>query len=172
MNKIDPKDFKTILDLAYTAHQKYNKKDSTRQRGGVPFVVHPIWCALTILNDQKIPFEEREIGYQVLMLHDVLEDTNFDISKENISSEVLNYVKEMTFESWGEEKVEVLQKTPFVKMLKLCDKISSMYDECVGIRKRGEWKELTEKLLVDVERYYGRIRLVTIAEAILNESDW
>lgn len=119
----------------------------------------------------KIPFEERKIGYQVLMLHDVLEDTNFNISNE-VSLEILNYVKEMTFESWEEEKIEVLKKMPFAKMLKLCDKIYSMYDECVSVQKRGEWKELIERLLIDVEKYYGRIRLVVITEAILKETNW
>ncbi len=139
----------------------------------MPFIVHPLWCALTLLNDQRIPFEEREIGYQVLLLHDILEDTSLPIP-DYIDEKIIEYVKEMTHTSWQEEQ-DINQKSYFIKLLKLCDKIASMYDETVRKNvpgRRREWKALTQKLLQDVESHYGNIRLVVLARAILNETDW
>jgi (p)ppGpp synthase/HD superfamily hydrolase len=170
--KIEPRDLKRLIDLAYTAHQEHNIRNDFRQNGKVPFVVHPMWCALTILNDQRIPFEERKLGYQVLLLHDVLEDTSLEIPAD-VDREVLRYVKEMTHDSWEEEK-NLAGKSPFIKLLKLCDKIASMYDETVrdNPKHRKEWKALTQKLLEDVESHYGDIRLVLLAKAVLDACHW
>lgn len=169
---IEAKEFKQLVDLAYKAHQEHNTRKDYRQDGKVPFVVHPLWCALTLLNDQRIPFEERYIGYQVLLLHDVLEDANIDIP-DTVSEEVISLVKEMTHDSWEEEQ-DISHKSDFMKLLKLTDKIASMYDETVRPEpvRRREWRELVEKLLYDVEKKYGNIRLVTLAKAVMNDTDW
>ncbi|NTV22435.1 MAG: hypothetical protein HGB03_02595 [Candidatus Yonathbacteria bacterium] len=169
---IEAKEFKQLVDLVYSAHQEHNTRKDYRQEGTVPFVVHPLWCALTLLNDQRIPFEERRIGYQALLLHDVLEDTDMDIP-EDISREVVALVQEMTHASWDDEQ-NISGKSHIVKLLKLTDKIASMYDETVRpdpVRRR-QWKELIERLLADVEVHYGNIRLVTLAKAILADTDW
>ncbi|MFA6304928.1 MAG: hypothetical protein WCV73_00370 [Patescibacteria group bacterium] len=172
MDNIKPTNLKQLLDLAYSAHQEHNTRKDFRQDGKVPFVVHPMWCALTLLNDQRIPFEERELGYQVLLLHDILEDTSLEIP-DFVEPKVLECVKEMTHDSWEEEQ-NISDKSNFIKLLVLCDKIASMYDETVRNepQRRKEWKILTQKLLTDVEKHYGSIRLVTLAKAVLNETDW
>lgn len=172
MKKIEPKNLKRLLDFVYSAHQEHNTRKDFRQDGKVPFIVHPMWCALTLLNDQRIPFEERELGYQVLLLHDILEDTSLEIP-DYIDPKVLEHVKEMTHNTWEEEQ-NIDSKSPFIKLLKLCDKIASMYDETVRDEpvRRKEWKALTQKLLNDVKNHYGEIRLVTLAKAILNDSNW
>lgn len=172
MEKIEPKNLKRLLDLIYSAHQEHNTRKDFRQNGKVPFIVHPMWCALTLLNDQHIPFEERELGYQVLLLHDILEDTSLEIP-DYVDPKVLEHVKEMTHDTWEEEQ-NINNKSPFIKLLKLCDKIASMYDETVRNEtvRRKEWKALTQKLLDDVENHYGKIRLVTLSKAILNDSNW
>ena len=79
----------------------------------------------------------------------------------------------MTHETWEEEQ-DITDKSDFIKLLKLCDKIASMYDETLedDHKRRSEWKALTSKLLVDVEKHYGNIRLVVLAKAVLNETDW
>jgi len=170
--KIKHKDFKKLLDFVYKAHQEHNTKCDFRQKGKVPFIVHPIWCALTLLNDQRIPFKERKIGYQILLLHDVLEDTSLDMPNY-VDSKVVKGVKEMTHSSWEEEQ-NISKKSNFIKLLKLCDKIASMYDETVkrGPKRRREWKILTQKLLKDVENHYGNIQLVILAKAILKNCNW
>lgn len=172
MDKIEPKKLKRLLDLVYTAHQEHNIKNDFRQEGKVPFIAHPIWCALTLLNDQRIPFEERELGYQILLLHDILEDTSL-VVPDFIDRKVLDCVREMSHDNWEEEQ-DIENKSDFIKLLKLCDKIASMYDETVRneSQRRREWKILTQKLLNDVENHYGNIRLVTLAKAVLKDTDW
>ena len=172
MEKIDAKDFKRLIDFTYSAHQEHNTRKDYRQGGKVPFVVHPMWCALTILNDQRIPFEERYLGFQILLLHDVLEDTDLPLP-DFIEPEVIEGVKQMTHDTWEEEQ-EIGHKSKLIKLLKLADKIASMYDETVKQEevKRREWKALTAKLLTAVEADYGNIRLVSMAKGILNDTDW
>lgn len=170
MQRIEPKNLKRLLDFVYSAHQEHNTRKDFRQNGKVPFIVHPIWCAFTLLNDQHIPFEEREIGYQILLLHDILEDTSLKIPRD-IDPKVLEYVQEMTHNTWEEEQ-NIDGKSPFVKLLKLCDKVASLYDETVNKepQKQREWKALTAKLLKDVEDHYGKIRLVTLARGVLKDT--
>ncbi|MDP2918253.1 MAG: hypothetical protein Q8N68_02025 [bacterium] len=172
MEKIEPQNLKRLLDFIYTAHQEHNTKNDFRQDGKIPFIAHPIWCALTLLNDQRIPFKERELGYQALLLHDILEDTSLELP-DFVDHEVIELVKEMTHQSWEEEQ-NIENKSHLIKLLKLCDKISSMYDETVKDEplRRKEWKILTKKLLDDVENHYGNIRLVTLSKAILEDSPW
>jgi len=169
---IKPKEFKKLIDLTYEAHQEKCTRKEFRQEGKVPFVVHPLWCALMLLNDTRIPFEERELGYQVLLLHDFLEDTSQKIP-DYINPKVVNLVKEMTHQFWEEEKA-IDEKSDFVKLLKLCDKLASLYDENIrpDPKRRREWKKLIERLLSAVQKKYGNIRIVTMAKALLEETDW
>ena len=169
---IKPEEIKRLIDFIYDAHQNHNAKNDFRQNGRVPFFVHPTWCALMLLNDQRISFEERQIGYQALLLHDVLEDTSLPIP-EWVDKRVVNLVKEMTHETWEEEK-DIGEKPNSVKLLKLCDKSATMYDESIRPDpvRRKEWKELTQKLLKDVEDKYGNIRLVQVGKAVIDNTDW
>jgi|SRR3989344_2500351 len=169
---IKPEELKRLLDFTYSAHQEHNKNKDFRQNGKVPFVIHPLWCATMLLNDTRIPFEERRIGYQALLLHDVLEDTTLELP-DYIEAEVVDLVKHMTHQTWEEEQ-HVDQKPVFVQLLKLIDKVASMYDETVrpDPQRRKEWKELIQKLLKNVETQYKDSRIVTVAHAILNNTDW
>lgn len=167
-------EFKKLLDFAYTAHQEKSTRDPYRQDGKLPFVVHPLWCALTLLEDNRVPFAERKIGYQALLLHDVLEDTSAGLP-DFISPEVAQLVQEMTYQTWEEEQAAVLTKSPLLKLMKLIDKTATMYDEAMskgGDKKKREWKTLVEKLVVDVEAHYGHVRVVTLAKAILQDTNW
>jgi len=79
----------------------------------------------------------------------------------------------MTHQSWEEEQ-NIESKSHLIKLLKLCDKIASIYDETVKDEplRRKEWKILTKKLLDDVKNHYGDIRLVVLSKAILENSPW
>lgn len=171
---IEAKEFKRLLDFVYSAHQEHCTKKDFRQDGKVPFIVHPIWCAMILLNDTRVPYEERRIGYQALLLHDVLEDTSLKLP-DWVEPEVAKLVEEMTYETWEEEKaIDINKKSPLVQLLKLCDKTASMYDENVrpDPQKRHEWRELTRKLLKNVEQNYKNSRVVSVAKAILENTDW
>ena len=170
--QIPPEELKRLLDFVYTAHQEHNTRKDFRQEGKVPFVVHPIWCATTLLNDQRIPFEQRRIGYQALLLHDVLEDTSLPLP-DFVGPEVKDAVEQMSHGTWEDEQV-LEGKSDFVKLLKLCDKMSSIFDETVrpDPQRRSEWKALTTRLYEDVKEAYGETRIVTLCKAMLDSTDW
>lgn len=170
---IEPQEFKRLLDFIYSAHQEHLTKNAFRQDGRVPFVVHPLWCAMMLVNDTRIPDEERQQGFQALLLHDILEDTSLPIP-DFVEPAVVELVQAMTHTSWEEEK-DIEGKSPLVLLLKLCDKMASMYDETVRqsvIGRRREWKELTQRLLNEAEKNYKESRITQIARAILDNTDW
>jgi (p)ppGpp synthase/HD superfamily hydrolase len=169
---ISHKRFKKLLDFSYSAYQLKNIDNHTyRQEGKVPYFTHPLWCSLIFLNDALIPIKLREIGYEALLLHDVLEDTSAKLPKW-VSKKVMKLVSEMTFPSWKEEKKVLLSKPPFIKLLKLVDKLASMYDLDVKPKNKKDWKKVTTALLKDVEKEYGQIRVVQIGKGILKGTNW
>ena len=169
---IKPEEFKRLLDFTYSAHQEHCTKKDFRQEGKVPFVVHPIWCAMMIINDTRVPYEERRIGYQAMLLHDVLEDTSLPLP-EWVEPEVVELVKAMTHDTWEEEQ-DIDKKSSLIQYLKLCDKTASMYDENVrpDPERRRQWKELMQRLLEKVEKNYPDCRVVTTARSVMENTDW
>lgn len=169
---IPPHEFKRLIDFAYTAHQEHCTKKDMRQDGNVPFVAHPLWCAMMLLNDTRVPYEERRVGFQALLLHDVLEDTSLPLP-DWVEPEVVALVGAMTHGTWeAEQRVE--EKSSLVQLLKLCDKTASMYDENVrpDLQRRREWKALLTKLVQLVEPRYPGSRVVAVAKVTLEQTDW
>src|ERR1700737_3082179 len=61
-----------------------------------PYAIHPIWCAMTFLSETTLPADLREIGYHVLLWHDLLEDTELKSLPPNTPGEVRELVDELT----------------------------------------------------------------------------
>ena len=174
MQEITPELFKKLLDFAYDAYQNKSKKDKTRQEGKTPFITHPFFAASLLLADQRIPWEDRYYGYQILVLHDVLEDTTAELP-EWLDTKVIEGIKGLTFPDnlSVEEKFEIIKsRGPFIRLLALCDTISNVYEEHVGEFHKREWKEADEKLVKDVRKDYGDIRVVEVSETILANTNW
>ncbi|MCX6763852.1 MAG: hypothetical protein NTZ97_03955 [Candidatus Moranbacteria bacterium] len=178
---IKSQELKKYLDFAYSAYQENNNSGQEyRQKGKVPYIMHPLWCASMLIADTQIPFEQRKLGFKALILHDVLEDTSLKLP-DWIEPEVKEVVKELTFESF-EQAVEKYESKPiFIKLLLLYDKLSSMYELHVGekkneietgAKKRKIWKEFVLKGIVEVEKEYGNIRIVQIGKAIAENTNW
>lgn len=178
---ISAEKYKKLLDFAHSAYEENNScGDNYRQDGKVPFMNHPIWCATMLLTDTEVPWKEREIGFQALILHDVLEDTCLELP-DWIEPEVKEVVKEMTFKTWEENVQMMPQKDRFIKLLELYDKLSSMFENHVVAHekteeeignKRNQWKKLVIYLVAEVEKNYGNIRAVQIGRAIIENTDW
>jgi hypothetical protein len=164
--------FKKLLDFADDAYHHHNKSDQVyRQSGKVPYATHPLGCAMLLIADQRIPWHEREIGFQALILHDVLEDTNADLPNW-VDEEVKETVRQMTFESSDHALREASSKPIFIKLLMLLDGFWSMYEEHVQPVRRKQWKQGVAMAIKEVEQHYGNIRVVQIAKAIEQETDW
>lgn len=171
---MDPKEYLKYLTFAYTAYQYDNVTDQAfRQNGRVPYSNHPIWCATTLLHDTRLPWKIRELGFKVLLLHDVLEDTSATMPSW-VSADVVRHVKDMTFKNFAEAVPEIPKKRPFVKLLLLVDKLSTLIEEHLkpDAAKRKQWKELVVYLTGEAEKNYGRTRIVEMSEAMTAATDW
>ncbi|MDO8512404.1 MAG: hypothetical protein Q7S57_03970 [bacterium] len=175
---ITPEEFKKLIDFAYEAHE-LNINDhgwTTRQRGMVPFVVHPIWCALMLLNDLSLPKEQRELGFHVLLLHDVVEDTTLPLPQD-LSEEVVRLVGEMTYKNFDEEKTLVPYKSTFIQFLKVIDKVATIYDNfgddnIMKPERKKEWRQYTELLLKNTEADFGHTQSYKVAKLIVENCGW
>lgn len=163
--------FKKLLDFVHEAHQVNARESSytTRQKGTVPFTAHPLWCALMLLEDATVNQDERELGFQVLLLHDVLEDTK-EALPGWIDPSVPPLVREMTYASWEAERAEALRKNEFLQLLKLIDKVSTIYDRGIGTRSKGrEWRDLAQQLWRNTRARYGHTQVHKLMSMIIHE---
>lgn len=131
-----------------------------------PYIVHPIWCAMTLLSETILDENIRFSGYKALMFHDVLEDTNAALPDE-INSDVKELIISMTFKSFGEETQKIWQCSNLVRLLKLYDKTSNLLDGShMSDAKWNAYVEFVILLITDVEANFGQLNIVKIAKAI------
>lgn len=162
------------IETAFDAYQNLNTSGQEfRQAGKVPYANHAIWQATMLLHDVKLPWEVRELGFQVLLYHDVLEDTSRPLP-EWLSAEVTWCIQEMTFKSFRDSLPLLPQKEPRIKLFILVDKLATFIEEHLSSDpdKRRAWKEAVRYLTEETKKHYGRTKIVIIAEAMLAESDW
>jgi hypothetical protein len=168
---ISSETFKRYLDFAYDAYQGHSVADEYRQDGKVPFMTHPLGSAHLLIADTLVPYEERERGFKILLLHDVLEDTSIPLP-EWVEEDVRNGVIEMTYtgSKMLEEKLAwVALKPSFIRLLLLYDTFWSLYEGHVGgpAERQVLWRRGVAELTEQVAREYGDLRIVQIARAIV-----
>lgn len=169
--------FKQYLDFAQSAYQEHNVTDQAyRQNGKVPYTTHPLGSALLHIADTSIPYETRELGFKILVLHDVLEDTSLELP-DWVEPPVKEGVEEMTYRGVEtlEEKMKWVQsKDAFIKLLMLYDSFWSLNERHVGgpIERQAQWKKGMLMLADEAEKHYGNIRIVTIARAVAQNTEW
>lgn len=159
----------TMIRHAVYAHQvnPNQPKDALRfWDGKTPYVIHPIWCAMTILHETQLPDEIRLPGYQALLLHDVLEDTQSSLP-DNLDERVVALVNGMTFDSFQAEQAVIWDQPDEIKLLKLYDKTSILLDAVwMGDKKWNNLVDYTLALADFVEETYGVLNIVRIARAL------
>ncbi|MBI5034497.1 MAG: hypothetical protein HZB51_28575 [Chloroflexi bacterium] len=170
---MDPLEFAETLKLsinyAIEAHQFNPQKPNNALRFWdmqTPYAIHPIWCAITLLTETKLPDEIRIPGYQALLWHDILEDTTISLP-DDASDTVKQLVQDMTFQNFDDEIEHLWEKSDTVKLLKLYDKTSILLD-AVWMDK-AKWNKHVEharKLLDFVMNKYGELNIVNIARVI------
>jgi hypothetical protein len=154
---------------AIKAHSHYPNapRDAVRLWDSyTPYVIHPIWCAMTLLTETRLPQDIRIAGAFALLWHDILEDTHLSLP-ENTTDRVTQLVKEMTFSGFDEEMVVLWERSDTTKLLKLYDKVSQFLDGTWLSDRR--WAQLlahTQKLQAFVEQTYGELNIVRIARAV------
>jgi hypothetical protein len=131
-----------------------------------PYIVHPIWCAMTLLTETSLDEGIRFKGYQALMWHDTLEDT-FAKLPDDMDPTVRSLILDMTFDNFQEEKLKIWQCSKTVRLLKLYDKASNLLDAShMSQEKWNVYVDFVTQLIADVEINFGSLNIVKIAKAI------
>ncbi len=162
-------DMKKAINHAIAAHIENPKSPEDAIRfwdKKTPYVIHPIWCGMTLLTETKLPEDIRLPGYQALIWHDVFEDTNLSLP-DGTDAVVARLVGEMTFASFKEEQELIDSKEDLIKLLKLYDKTSILLD--ATWMKDEKWNNLVDytlKLRQFVLDTYGDLNIVKIAGAV------
>ena len=129
-----------------------------------------------VLNDTSLSRAERENGFRVLLLHDVIEDTRASLPVD-LPSEVVGLVREMTYENFDEEKKIVPGKSAFLQLLKIVDKVATIYDNhgsehIFSAERKKDWRSYTELLLQNVQSEFGHTQVFKIAKTIVANCGW
>jgi len=136
-----------------------------------PYGVHPIWCAMTFLQETDLPPDiNREICALVLLFHDVKEDTIRELPPQ-IQEEIVLLIEQMTFAIVNSTQAEIEQVwnlPPIVRLLKLYDKVSNLMDGCwmTDEKWNRQYVPYVRRLADDVERNFGLLNIVRLARAI------
>lgn len=158
------------LDFVIEAHQEHPKKPGNELRYWdmkTPYFIHPLWCAMTIMTETKLPEKVREKGALVLLFHDVLEDTTKGLPND-LSAEVLEAVEAMTFESIEEEMEKIWSRGDEMILFKLYDKVSNLLDAVwMKPEQRREYEKYTYKLLERVNEKYGELNITGISRSLI-----
>src|SRR5260221_8909731 len=124
-----------------------------------PYVVHPIWCAATILCEPNLPAEVRRLGCRVLLWHDTLEDTTLPLPA-SVDTETARYVEEMTFDSFAQERELIWERSETTRLFKLYDKVSNLLDGTwMGTEKWNVYATHTRRLTDDVRQIWGGLNM-------------
>ena len=164
--------------IAYviSAHQNYAKspmKAMRRWDGQTPYSIHSIWCAMTILTEEKLSQHIRVLGCKILLLHDVPEDTIRELP-DWIDNEERELLQEMLYEDSADERLNLWGKSDLAKLFKLYDKVSNLLDSSWMLKERGheyynETLNHASKLVEFVEGKFGELNIVIMAKTIISE---
>lgn len=164
------------LQLAWEAYGEHARalEDRVRRHDGeTPYFVHPAWAAFTIMQEPGLSLELRWLGFRVLTLHDVMEDTTFELP-EWVPEEVRKCVKLMSFEGSEAEMEEVWSRSEAIRLFKLYDKVSNLLDaawmDTRPVEYRQRYERHTLRLAVDVERNFGSLNICRIALSLCEKA--
>jgi len=157
------------IQFAVDAHINNPKtqKDAVRfWDGNTPYIVHPIWCAMTLLTETTLDESIRFDGFAALLWHDVLEDTQLELP-ENTSDSVKKYITDMTFKSFSDEIEDVWKRDNIIRLFKLYDKTSNLLDGAwMSNDKWNRYVDFTNRLNEDVLNNYGKLNITKIATSV------
>lgn len=160
-----------LLMFVCNAHDALSiseKKSVRRFDMATPYVVHPIWCAMSFIAEWSLTLETRKLGAHVLLLHDVIEDTRAELP-DGTPDEVVLLVNEMTFDGgFEEERCTVWERSDFCILLKLYDKVSNLFDAAwMHPRKKAVYKAYVAELIAFVKEKYGDLVIIGFAESLI-----
>ncbi len=139
-------------------------------------MTHPLGSAVLLIVDTLIPYDERELDFKILILHNVLEDTLLALPGW-VEADVRNRVGEMTYSgpnTLEEKKGWVKNKNSSIKLLMLYDYFWSLYEQHVpgSIKRQNAWTNGVTALADEAEKQYDNICIVQIARDVAQNTTW
>ena len=124
---------------AYQKHLAIGLKAHIDQKTphGLPYAFHIVSVATEVINalpEENLSMEEADIAIACALLHDVIEDTEYDLSLDALDERVLEGVKALSKdttlpnkEAQMKDSIHRLKKLPsYVQMVKLADRITNL----------------------------------------------
>jgi len=163
------------IDLCMGRHGKHFRFECVRKWDAqTPYSVHPIWCAMTFLQETKLSGDakiDREDCALALVLHDFKEETSLPLPAW-LSTKTVELIDHMTISAEpGSTEIEIKgiwSKPLIVRLLKLYDKVSNLLDGSWMSDEKwnGQYVPYVMQLANDVEKNYGDLNIVRMARAV------
>lgn len=172
MTELTADELGQLFNFAFQKHDRKAIREAKRFRksdGVTPYGIHPVVCAALLLHETLpvLTQQMKIVGAQALAYHDILEDTTADLP-EHISDDVRVLVVGMTFPSSDEEMDMVWDRSPFIRMLKLYDKVSNLLDASwMTAQQLEKYQSYVRKLIDDVLVNYGELNIVKLARCLV-----
>jgi len=123
--------YKRHLSIALKAH-----KDQLTPHG-LPYAFHILSVATEIIHalpHENIRLDEADVAIACALLHDVMEDTDYDLINEDLDPEILDGVKALTKDTsllskqkQMEDSLDRLKLLPeYIQMVKISDRITNL----------------------------------------------
>lgn len=155
---------------AHTYHAKTPSNAARLWDKQTPYVIHPIWCSMTLLTETKLTAEVRYLGGIALLWHDILEDTDLSLPS-GTQTLIQQLVQEMTFASLDDEFEALWTRSSLAKLLKLYDKTSQFLDGVwLTKTRRKQLVQHTCKLEMFVLAEYGELNIVKLSRVLREPS--
>ena len=131
-----------------------------------PYAVHPVWCAMTIMQEPKLSPQLRYTGARVLLFHDFKEDTRAQLPAD-ITAEEECLIDAMTFNDLNHEMEEIWSREKLVWLLKLYDKTSNVADGSWMTKdRRKQVVDYVLHLANAVEERWGSLNIGRFSRAL------
>lgn len=178
---MDYQKFIEYINFIAIAHQEETNQFGKTKRKllsgqEVPYFTHSLWAAIMLLIEPNLDEEVRTTGSIALLFHDVLEDTTAGLPRD-LDENVVELIQGMTvpkepefnFSSFEKEKTTVFTKSKLIQLLKLYDKVATLYDGALPTTRYKEWITLIERLTKNVEQEYGELRITMLAKSLVDK---
>jgi hypothetical protein len=175
---MDYNKFLNYLQIVADAHQNKTKPDANKFRivsdgEKIPYFFHSLWCAVMIYMEPTLNKDIRTNGAIALLFHDYLEDTTASLP-EKLPDEAKKLIESMTIEKeakydfsrYNKEKVVIFDEEPMIRLLKLYDKVATLYDGDLEKERYTDWSRFVNKLADDVEKNYGNLNIVMLGRQL------
>lgn len=162
--------FDKEIEKALIVSLKAHKNQLRKGNGKIPFVIHPI-RVFGLVYEISLEIEIDDYILCAALLHDVLEDTKYDITGDfDFDEKIIELVKDLTIRK-DESKIDAIRRLnnkKYALLIKLADRYDNLRDT-IRSRKKISDKviESTKVLLQLAGRFWKNIKIYDDIEMMI-----